>query len=50
MHEPRTDAAPPSADIALAARRRSVVRTALVMGAIAVGIYVAFLLSGVLAS
>lgn len=36
---PQTDAA---------ARRRSVVRTALVMGGIALGIYIAFILSGVL--
>lgn len=33
-----------------AARRRGAVKTALVVGAIALGIYVAFILSGVLAA
>ncbi len=50
MHERRTDARDTAADPVLAARRRAVVRTALVMGGIAIAIYVAFLLSGVLAS
>lgn len=36
------------ADPAQAARQRAAVRTALVMGGIAVAIYVAFLMSGVL--
>lgn len=34
----------------LATRRRAAVRTALVVGAIAVCVYIAFILSGVLAS
>lgn len=46
VHVPR----PVDDDPALAARRRAAVRTALVVAAIAVAIYVAFLLSGVLAS
>lgn len=41
---------PRDADPGVAARRKAAVRTALVTGAIAVAIYVAFLLSGVLGS
>lgn len=40
-----TPATPPADDFAL--RRKRAVRTALVVAAIAVGIYVAFILSGV---
>lgn len=45
----KPDQPPPRmSDSAAAARRRSVVRTALVVGAIAVAIYVGFILTGVL--
>jgi hypothetical protein len=40
----------PAADPAAAARRRGAVKTALVVGAIACAIYVAFILTGVLAA
>ncbi|WP_281349572.1 hypothetical protein [Pseudoxanthomonas kalamensis] len=40
--------APVRPDDDLAVRRKRAVRTALVVGAIAVGIYLAFILSGVL--
>lgn len=46
--DPRTADASASPEAALAARRRGAVRTAWIVGAIAVGIYVAFVLSGVL--